>query len=269
MTMKSTAYSEKVLDHFRNPRNVGELEGEQVSLGRVGNPVCGDLMDIYIDVEEDDEGVERIKDIKFKTFGCGSAVATSSMITELARGKTLDEALAITRKDVATELDGLPPIKMHCSNLAADALHEAIKNYRACKSDVTDGESSEEPTDGSGLPKIAKEDEYLGKGLYHTVEDSQVFKNKRVLVYGSNDSAVTTALSLTDLTGRVVLVNPLKNLAINDENKIDLQRSDVKVLSESDLIGVDGFGEVEKVRIHDKDEDEEYELFVDAVVVLT
>ena len=125
--MKSTQYSEKTLEHFRNPRNVGTLEGANVAVGRVGNPVCGDMMDIYIKVTPDD----RIEDIKFQTFGCGSAVATSSMVTELVVGMKLDEALKVTRGDVADALDGLPPIKMHCSNLAADALHEAIKNWRA------------------------------------------------------------------------------------------------------------------------------------------
>jgi nitrogen fixation NifU-like protein len=124
--MKSTKYSEKTLDHFRNPRNVGTLEGENVAVGRVGNPVCGDLMDIYIRVVDD-----KIEDIAFQTFGCGSAVATSSMVTELVRSMPLDEALKVSRGDVADALDGLPPIKMHCSNLAADALHEAIKNWRA------------------------------------------------------------------------------------------------------------------------------------------
>ena len=124
--MKSTQYTDKTLDHFRNPRNVGTLEGPNVAVGRVGNPVCGDLMDIYIEVEDD-----RIKEIKFQTFGCGSAVATSSMITELVQGMTLDDALKVSRGDVADALEGLPPIKMHCSNLAADALHEAIKNWRA------------------------------------------------------------------------------------------------------------------------------------------
>ena len=115
--MKSTQYSEKTLEHFRNPRNVGTLEGDDVAVGRVGNPVCGDLMEMYIRVRDD-----RIDDIKFQTFGCGSAVATSSMTTELVKGMTLDEALEVTRRDVADALDGLPPIKMHCSNLAADAL---------------------------------------------------------------------------------------------------------------------------------------------------
>ncbi len=117
-------YSEKVMDHFRNPRNVGEIPDAD-GVGTVGNPVCGDMMTIYIKVKDD-----RIVDIKFKTFGCGAAIATSSMITELAKGKTLDEALKVTRADVAKELGGLPPVKMHCSNLAADALHEAIKDYR-------------------------------------------------------------------------------------------------------------------------------------------
>jgi nitrogen fixation NifU-like protein len=120
-------YTEKVLDHFRNPRNVGEIEDAD-GVGTVGNPVCGDLMSIYIKVEDD-----RIANIKFKTFGCGAAIATTSMTTELAKGKTLNEAMEITREEVAEKLGGLPPIKMHCSNLAADALHEAIKNYRKKK----------------------------------------------------------------------------------------------------------------------------------------
>ena len=116
-------YSEKVLDHFKNPRNVGELEKSDGE-GTVGNPVCGDMMTMYIKVKDN-----KIEDVKFKTFGCGAAIATSSMTTELAIGKTLEEALEITRQDVAEALDGLPPVKMHCSNLAADALHDAIKNY--------------------------------------------------------------------------------------------------------------------------------------------
>jgi len=120
-------YSEKVIEHFRNPRNVGEIPDAD-GVGTVGNPVCGDLMTIYIKVNDD-----KITDLKFKTFGCGAAIATSSMITELARGKTLDEALKITRADVADSLGGLPPVKMHCSNLAADALHAAIDDYRKKK----------------------------------------------------------------------------------------------------------------------------------------
>ncbi len=120
-------YSEKVMEHFRNPRNVGEVKDAD-GIGRVGNPVCGDLMEIQIKVENN-----ILKDVKFKTFGCGSAIATSSMVTEMAKGKTLEDALKITRGDVAGELGGLPPIKMHCSNLAADALHAAIKDYMAKK----------------------------------------------------------------------------------------------------------------------------------------
>ena len=116
-------YSEKVMDHFMNPRNVGEIPDAD-GVGTVGNPVCGDLMTVYIKVED-----SRLKDVKFKTFGCGAAIATSSMTTELAKGKTIEEALKITRGDVADSLGGLPAIKMHCSNLAADALHAAIKDY--------------------------------------------------------------------------------------------------------------------------------------------
>ncbi|MCI5737304.1 MAG: Fe-S cluster assembly scaffold protein NifU [Methanobrevibacter ruminantium] len=123
-------YSEKVMDHFANPRNSGIIENASGE-GTVGNPTCGDLMTIYIDVDDN----EVIQDIKFETFGCGAAIATSSMITEIAKGMTVDEALEITRNDVADALDGLPPIKMHCSNLAADALTEAIKDYKSKKSE--------------------------------------------------------------------------------------------------------------------------------------
>lgn len=115
------------MEHFRNPHNMGEIPDAD-GVGTVGNPVCGDLMTIYIKVKDD-----HVEDIKFKTFGCGSAIATSSMITDLAKGKTLDEALKITRANVADELGGLPPVKMHCSNLAADALHAAIEDYRKKK----------------------------------------------------------------------------------------------------------------------------------------
>ena len=116
-------YTEKVMEHFRNPHNMGEIPNAD-GVGTVGNPVCGDMMTIYIKVKDG-----HIEDIKFKTFGCGAAVATSSMVTDLAKGKTLEEAKKITRGDVADELGGLPPIKMHCSNLAADALHVAIDDY--------------------------------------------------------------------------------------------------------------------------------------------
>ncbi len=119
------------MDHFRNPRNMGEMKGAD-AIGEEGNPICGDLMYIYIKVEEEN-GKEILRDISFQTFGCAAAIATSSMITELAKGKTLDEALNITRNDIVISLDGLPPIKMHCSNLAADALQDAIKKYREKK----------------------------------------------------------------------------------------------------------------------------------------
>jgi len=117
-------YSDKVMDHFSNPRNVGEIENAD-GVGEVGNASCGDIMKIFLKVEEN-----VITDVKFKTFGCGAAIATSSMVTEMAIGKTLDEALELTNAAVAEALDGLPAQKMHCSNLAADALHEAIKNYK-------------------------------------------------------------------------------------------------------------------------------------------
>jgi nitrogen fixation NifU-like protein len=120
-------YSEKVMDHFANPRNVGEIPDAD-GIGKVGNPQCGDVMWLYIKVKD---GI--LTDIKFKTFGCGAAIATSSMITELAKGKTVEEAKKISRQDVADSLEGLPPTKMHCSNLAADALREAIKDYEAKK----------------------------------------------------------------------------------------------------------------------------------------
>jgi len=118
-------YSQKVMDHFMNPRNVGDLDMAD-GVGEVGNPVCGDIMHIEIQVQDN-----IIQDIKFKTFGCAAAIATSSMVTEMVKGKTLEEAERITNRTVADALDGLPPIKMHCSNLAADALHQAIKDYIA------------------------------------------------------------------------------------------------------------------------------------------
>ncbi|WP_425807556.1 Fe-S cluster assembly scaffold protein NifU [Desulfitobacterium sp. Sab5] len=116
-------YTQKVMDHFTNPRNVGEIPNAN-GIGEVGNAVCGDIMRIYLDIDGD-----IIKDVKFKTFGCGAAVATSSMVTEMVKGKTIEEALVISNAAVAEALDGLPPQKMHCSNLAADALHAAIKDY--------------------------------------------------------------------------------------------------------------------------------------------
>ncbi|KYH35968.1 iron-sulfur cluster assembly scaffold protein IscU [Clostridium tepidiprofundi DSM 19306] len=117
-------YSEKVLEHFNNPRNVGEIPDAN-GIGEVGNPQCGDIMKIYLKVEDN-----IIKDVKFKTFGCGSAIASSSMATELIKGKTLEEAWQLTNKAVAEALDGLPPVKMHCSVLAEEAIHKAINDYR-------------------------------------------------------------------------------------------------------------------------------------------
>ncbi len=113
------------MEHFMNPRNVGEIEDAD-GIGEVGNPVCGDMMTFYIKV---DDG--RLSDVKFKTFGCGAAIAVSSMVSEMAMGKTIDEALKITREDVADQLGGLPKQKMHCSNLGADALHKAIQDYQS------------------------------------------------------------------------------------------------------------------------------------------
>ena len=118
-------YSEKVMDHFQNPRNVGEIQDAD-GVGEVGNAKCGDIMKIYLKVEDN-----IIKDVKFKTFGCGSAIASSSMATEMIKGKTLDEAWELSNKAVAEALDGLPPVKMHCSVLAEEAIHKAINDYRA------------------------------------------------------------------------------------------------------------------------------------------
>ena len=117
-------YSKKVIEHMNSPHNVGEIKDADAE-GKVGNPVCGDVMSMFLKVEN---GV--IVDVKFKTYGCGAAIATSSMLTDMVKGKTLDEAEKITKDQLAEELDGLPPVKMHCSMLAVDALHEAIKDYR-------------------------------------------------------------------------------------------------------------------------------------------
>ena len=116
-------YSKKVMDHFMSPRNVGEIKDAD-GIGEIGNPVCGDMMTFYIKVKDN-----KVDDVKFKTFGCGAAIAVSSMVSEMAKGKTLEDALKITNKNVAKELGGLPKNKLHCSNLGADALHKAIENY--------------------------------------------------------------------------------------------------------------------------------------------
>ncbi|HEB75945.1 MAG TPA: Fe-S cluster assembly scaffold protein NifU [Nitrospirae bacterium] len=117
-------YSKEVMDHFMNPRNVGEMPDAD-GVGTEGNPVCGDMMKLFIKVKDN-----RIEDAKFQTFGCGAAIAVSSMITEMVKGKTLDEAMSISKEQVASALGGLPPQKMHCSNLGADALRKAIEDYR-------------------------------------------------------------------------------------------------------------------------------------------
>ncbi len=257
--MKSTHYSDKVLDHFRHPRNTGTLEGEDVAKGRVGNPVCGDLMEIYIKVRD-----ERIEDIKFKTFGCGSAVATASMVTELAKGKSLAEASRITRKDVANELDGLPPVKMHCSNLAADALHDAVNNYL--------NKEKQKPQSVKNvrcqMRDIIGESKFLNKGIFHKIDDLSVFKDKRVLVLDRGEKSLEIALKLTKQTGRVVFVTSSRDIAASVTLKAKARQSDVKFLYQSEVLQIKGTDEVERVLIHDLEEDEEYELFVDSVVIL-
>lgn len=274
--MKSTDYSEKVLDHFRNPRNVGSLKGEEVASGRVGNPVCGDIMEMYIEVNPNDE---TITDIKFQTFGCGSAVATSSMITEMAIGKTLDEAEKITRKDVADELEGLPPIKMHCSNLAADALRAAIKNYRT-KYQIQNIQEKSQPETKIDIdnPKslnkgqttvIENEIKFLGNGVHYSVPNPEVFKDRRVLVVYKGRETLDTALEIIKHTKRVILLTEDLAIKFNDfELKKRIKTSNVKILGESRLLKILGEEDVEKVEILDLDEQHSYELFVDDVILL-
>ncbi len=127
-------YNEKVIEHYSNPRNVGEIENAS-GIGEVGNPVCGDIMKMYLQIED---GI--IKDVKFKTFGCGAAIATSSISTELIKGKTIDEALKLTNKDVVDELGGLPPVKLHCSVLAEEAIRTAIADYLRKQGNMTEEE---------------------------------------------------------------------------------------------------------------------------------
>ena len=263
--MKSTSYSDKVLDHFKNPRNVGEIEDAD-GVGRVGNPVCGDLMWIYIKIAKNEKDEEIISDIKFKTFGCGSAVSTSSMITEMAKGMTLDEAYKITRQNVADELDGLPPIKMHCSNLAADALKAAIDNYRL----GTEPEVEIVTSCQLDVRIILGIDDFLGKGVYKEVPaDLEEFREKRIIVVDSGDESLKLALRLTEYTGRVIVATSSKSVPGTVELRRKLKHSDVKILQESELIEIKGeLDEVEKIVIHDFDEGENYELFVDIVIVL-
>ena len=143
--------SEKVMDHFNNPRNVGELDNPS-GVGTVGNAKCGDIMRMYLDIDE--KGV--IRDVKFKTFGCGAAVATSSMATELVKGKTVEEALTVTNKAVMEALDGLPPVKVHCSLLAEEAIHAALWDYAQKNNLVIEG--LKEPVED--ISEIEEEEEY-------------------------------------------------------------------------------------------------------------
>ena len=130
-------YSEKVVDHYTNPRNVGKIENAS-GVGEVGNPVCGDIMKMFLKIEN---GI--ITDVKFKTFGCGAAIATSSVSTEMIKGKTVEEALALTNQEVVQALDGLPPVKLHCSVLAEEAIHEAIADYYRKEGKLTEQEIKE------------------------------------------------------------------------------------------------------------------------------
>ncbi len=257
--MKSTSYSDKVLDHFRNPRNVGTLKGENTAKGTVGNPVCGDLMEFSLKVKNN-----KIQDIKFKTFGCGSAVATASMITELAKGKTLDEALKITRQEVADELEGLPPVKMHCSNLAADALREAIKNYKEKqKSKKQEKKQTREPS----LKNIPGEKEFLEKGVYHEIKDLSRLKDQRILVRDLGEKSIELSVAAAQYSPRVVFLTRKKSENLSEKIKTKLKKSNVRILYESELAEISGLNSVERVKIHDLDEDNTYELFVDAVVI--
>ena len=257
-------YTDKVMDHFRNPRNVGEIENPD-GYGKVGNPVCGDLMEIFIKVGKNEKGEEIIDDIKFRTFGCGSAVSTSSMVTEMAKGMTLDDAFNITRSDVAEELDGLPPIKMHCSNLAADALKAAINNYReGTKPEVEIVTSCQ-----LEVRVILGVEEFKGKGVYTEIPNLEELREKRTLIIDTGDDSLELALKLTEYTGRVIVVTSAKEIPGTVEIAKQLKQSDVKILQQSELNEVKGeLDEVEKVIIHDFDEDENYELFVDAVIIL-
>ncbi len=137
-------YSEKVMEHFRNPRNVGEMPDAD-GVGKVGNPVCGDIMELSIKVKDG-----KIEDAKFRTFGCGAAIATSSMVTELVKGKTIEDALEISNRAVAEALGGLPPVKMHCSVLAEQALRSAIQDYQERQAGTQEGEQPAAAESGQG-----------------------------------------------------------------------------------------------------------------------
>jgi nitrogen fixation NifU-like protein len=212
--VKSTHYSEKVLDHFRHPRNTGTLKGEDVARGRVGNPVCGDLMEIYIKVKD-----ERIQDIKFKTFGCGSA---------------------------------------------ADALHDAINNH--LNKDKQKPQSIKKVS--CQKRAIIGEGKFINKGVFHKIDDLLAFKDKRVLVLDRGEKSLKMALKLTEQTGRVIFVTSSKDIAASVTLRAKARQSDVKFLYQSEVLEIRGTDEVERVLIHDLDEDEEYELFVDLMIIL-
>jgi nitrogen fixation NifU-like protein len=252
------------MEHFRNPRNVGVIDNPD-GYGKVGNPVCGDIMEMFINIGKNENDEEIITDIKFRTFGCGSAVATSSMTTEMAMGMKLDEAYKITRSDVADELEGLPPIKMHCSNLAADALKAAIDNYRTGEEQSVEAEMKCGAVDFEIIEGV---DDFMGKGVYKDVEDLNEFNDKRVLVIDNGDQSVELAIELTKHTGRVVLVTSGANPPGNKDLQKKLKRSDVKTLYQSELLEIHGTDTVEQVKIHDLDEDENYDLYVDVVILL-
>jgi nitrogen fixation NifU-like protein len=195
------------------------------------------------------------------------------MITELVVGMQLDEALKVSRGDVADALDGLPPIKMHCSNLAADALHEAIKNWR---DGVKPEDATTTPVEKSCHPRPAEVveveiqnlDAYEGKGLHKKLDDLTEVADERVVVLDTGDRAAQLAMDLTDHTGRVVLMTTGKEPSVSPAVRSALRLSDVKILAEAQPLELLGEGELERIRVHDLNEDEEYELTADAFVVL-
>ncbi|MCP4156913.1 MAG: iron-sulfur cluster assembly scaffold protein, partial [bacterium] len=216
-----------------------------------------DIMEIYIKVND-----EIIDDIKLKTFGCGSAIATASMITEMAKGMSVEDAGKITRKEVAKKLDGLPPVKMHCSNLAADALQDAIENYRnSHKKKTPDSVGNHE------IQPIKGEEEFRNKGVYYNADDPDLYKDKRVMIMENGDNSAEIALSLAKVTPRVVLLTSTKEIPVSPELKVKLKQANVKVLCDSNLLEISGYDELEKARIHDLYEDEEYELFIDVLII--
>ena len=157
-------YTDRVIEHFRQPHNMGKLE-DYTAIGKVGNIACGDVMWLYIKVKQNDAGEDIIADISWETFGCTAAIATSSMVSDLAKGKTIEQAISLTNQDVASELGGLPPIKMHCSALAADALNEAIYTYLA---------DNERP-----IPEaLAKRHEHIAKSVEALEKRYEAFADK-------------------------------------------------------------------------------------------